>query len=999
MPRPIFDVEQYELRGITPEVFTKDQQTQVRKALARTQGQIDWSAQLLGFNGSNYWGLANPKSDHTYNWVGLPETMNEKRQMQTGAFGVYGKNTPYEEWPSPFNRSKVKASGDAKFHIWEKDGKTMLSALGQHDELDYLDDLTLIVGGHYIFDAEVEFEILYGGDQDSVDPSVTIYPEYDENLWTRLEVKRFINGSLVVKIKGSDSDGLALNIVNWEDISDWTPSQVRRQFLGVWGNKGSQLSTDFLFDSLDLHACEEHHSLRLTPRRHVYTIAELLDTVGLEPTSWTGLYPEKFIFRAEGCVDDLVPKFPVLNNGTGNPWWGDKYWDPSFLKSQEEMAECYPNCNTWIKAWQNIEQNLYDNGEFPALCPWETYIDYDNDVFATNPQDKTLLDDFTYFDPASKGSQKEGYYNREAHPAYPSACDANYIWPKIDDSLNNGTFESIAEEMVLGATFDEVDEGVYDRNPFSGMSSFEFTWDAINASGWINPPCLSWVFDPLLDNGTLEQGFHDVFPPPANDEERWLWSEGPWATANDGEYDENEKIYTLISDNTGDLCDPLTPWKGFDDGEFDDYSNVCECEPGPDVPAPPGTLCEIPGCYVPPEDHCGTDGGELTFVGPPDYEEDCECEVECCEVDNLEIPPPPVYVGPNIVDDNVYTAICSPPASPDIITWCELEPVWIKLQGFDEALLNFQPSLNNSFYPLRTWKNQVLVQTDTVPVLKGHYEFRNFLVADTNSGPEPEDSYRSYVRLPAEYSREGKEWGRATQICNNQVYFSAPKRLSEVDLRGNKYSPRNYEQLYRKANLVDDILIYHEDYLYSEAYDDFTEASQGAFQSAVVSFEEPSPIPYLYGDVSDYEHLAQRRTDKEGNWMGQYYRVGTGQNPTGHVQTDVENGLLIEVPKRNDPVYDESSLKRPNITFLEENPLVKESNYLVGYAYFTADISASEEAVFEPSFTQCWRNPLIDNDKEVKGECVYSPLDSNTAYLLHPTPLNPQRVKQPKVIA
>ena len=293
----------------------------------------------------------------------------------------------------------------------------------------------------------------------------------------------------------------------------------------------------------------------------------------------------------------------------------------------------------------------------------------------------------------------------------------------------------------------------------------------------------------------------------------------------------------------------------------------------------------------------------------------------------------------------------------------------------------------------------MLVQTDTVPVLKGHYEFRNFLVADTNSGPEPEDSYRSYVRLPAEYSREGKEWGRATQICNNQVYFSAPKRLSEVDLRGNKYSPRNYEQLYRKANLVDDVLIYHEDYLYSEAYDDFTEASQGAFQSAVVSFEEPSPIPYLYGDVSDYEHLAQRRTDKEGNWMGQYYRVGTGQNPTGHVQTDVENGLLIEVPKRNDPVYDESSLKRPNITFLEENPLVKESNYLVGYAYFTADISASEEAVFEPSFTQCWRNPLIDNDKEVNGECVYSPLDSNTAYLLHPTPLNPQRVKQPKVIA
>jgi len=1000
MPRPIFDLEQYELRGVEPEVFTKEQQTGIRKALARTHGQIDWTAQLLGFNGTNYWGLANPKSDNTYNWVGLPETMNEKRQMQTGAFGVYGKDKSYDLWPSPFNRSVVKASADTKFHIEEKNGKIVLSALGQHDDLTYLEDLTLIVGGMYIFDAEVEFKVLYGGDQDSSEPSIETYVEYDENVWTRLEVKRHINGSLVVSIKGSDATPLALQVESWKDISDWTLPEVQKQFLGVWGNKGNQLSTDFLFDSLDLHACEEHHSLRLTPRRYVYTISELLDTVGLEPTVWTGLYPDKFIFRVVGCETDLVPKYPVLGNGVGNPWYGDKYWPPTYVEDQEEMGECYPDCNTWMKSWQNFEEELYDNGEFPALCPDDpTYRDYDNDLFANNPQAETLLDDFEYHEDAARGSEREGFYNRDAHPPSPSACDVDYVFPEIENTLDNGTFEQVAADMVIGALYDIADEGLYDRNPYSGMTGFEFTWDALNAGGWLNPPCLSWVFDPTLDNGTLEEDMHDVFPPKVHDADEWLWATGPWATANDGTYDEKEDIYTLVAEDPTDICNPLDVWSGYDDGEFDDYSNVCGCEPGPDIPQPPGTLCEIPSCYVPPEDHCETDGGDYTFIGPPNYEEDCECEVECCEVDNEEIPPPPPYTGPNIVDDNIYTSICSPPPSPDIITWCEVEPVFVKLQGFDETLMNFQPSVNNSFFPLRTWKNHVLVQTDTVPTRKGHHEFRNFLVADTNSGPEPEDNYRSFVRLPAEYSRDGKEWGRATQVCNNQIYFSTPKQLSEVDMRGEKYSPRNYEQLYRKGDLIDDVVIYHEDYLYSEAYDDFTEASQGAFQSAVVSHEEPKPIPYFYGTVADYNHLAQRRVDKQGDWTGKYYRVGNGTNSTGHVETDIQNGVLIEVDKANAPVYDESGLKRPNISFPEENPLVKESNYLVGYAYFSADISASEEAIFDPDKTQCWRNPLIDNETLIDGECTYSPLESNTVYLLHPTPLDPQRVKQKKVLA
>ena len=127
MPRPIFDIEEYELRGSEPVAFTEDQKLRINKTTSRVHGQIDWTAQLLGFNGPNYWGRSNPKEDFSYNWVGLVETMDEKRQMQTGAFGVYNKDKDYSTWPAPFNRSDVKASADYSFHIWDDQRHTPTS--------------------------------------------------------------------------------------------------------------------------------------------------------------------------------------------------------------------------------------------------------------------------------------------------------------------------------------------------------------------------------------------------------------------------------------------------------------------------------------------------------------------------------------------------------------------------------------------------------------------------------------------------------------------------------------------------------------------------------------------------------------------------------------------------------------------------------------------------------------------------------------------------------
>ena len=424
MPRPVFDIEQYELRGIKPEVFTEEQKQKQNKALARVHGQIDWTAQLLGFNGPNYWGQANPKQDYSYNFVGLPETMNEKRQMQTGAFGVYNKDKDYSQWPAPFNRKKILASGDFSFHIWtdDEDKKTHVAPFGQGEDLTYEDDPILFVGGQYIFDGEVEFEVLYGGDQNDRDPSIHFETFYDEGVWTRLRVDRFINGSLRVSIKSKKAEPFTFEVIDWEDISDWNKERVYKQFIGCWGNKGASLSFDSQFDFLSIHGFEEHHGLYLDPTLVTLTVEQLLAKVGLEPSYWTHLHPEKFVFTAVGC-GPLVPYQPVMKP-VGNPWFRGKYWTPSYIPDRVEVGECQPDCNSWLKSWQLLEDRSFDDGEYVAICPSDpSHIEYDNDIFATNPQAETLLEDWEYHVPEYPVERKtELYYNRVWNPPEPTDC-------------------------------------------------------------------------------------------------------------------------------------------------------------------------------------------------------------------------------------------------------------------------------------------------------------------------------------------------------------------------------------------------------------------------------------------------------------------------------------------------------------------------------------------------------------------------------------------------
>ena len=471
-----------------------------------------------------------------------------------------------------------------------------------------------------------------------------------------------------------------------------------------------------------------------------------------------------------------------------------------------------------------------------------------------------------------------------------------------------------------------------------------------------------------------------------------MYDDGPWATASNGFYD--SQPIPCDTDQYSTLDAPCTSnevWCGFDDGEYDETDEYCECETFEQADQ---SQCYIDPCVVADLD-CDADGGILTVYGPPNYEEDCECVVDCCLVDNEEIPPPPPYLGPDVINGEIYDRYCKPQLDPPPeIELCPVQPVLVELVELTENMtLSMLPSVRNSFTPLRLWKNHTLMVTDEVPAKEGFEEYRNFFAADTNRGAEPEASYRHFVRLPMEYIREGREWTRAVQVCRNQSYFSAPDNLSQTLFDKEDAKPTVYCEEYRNDPEAT-IAIYDESFFHSSVSED-SELLGTGFEDSIIAVEEEKPLPYAYANVEHYDALASRNPTKDGEWRGKYYTLGPGEKLSGHLTQDLSTGSLIELDYA--PVYDESPVKRVDTTFGNDLPKVKMKNYVVSYAYFMADLSASEEPTFEPSVSYCWRNPIIDNDTDVNGECVFTPTESNTAYLLHPQEIDyGKRTREPR---
>ena len=868
MPKPTFDVNEYELRGLTPDVFTKEQRDKLNKTLSRVHGQIDWTAQLLGFNGPNYWGQSDPRADFSYNWTGLPETMNEKRQMQVGAFGVYNKDKEYDQWPSPFNRSEIKASGDFNIHVYEKNGFTYLGPAGQGEEIDFRYDPTIFVGSSYVFDAELTLTVQGGGSVENILDVTTFYKE--DRIWTRVFVKNTSENISIVKA-GSVSSPAYLIVSQWEDITDWNLDGVKSQFIGLWGNKGNQLSMDFAFDSLDLHGYDEVYALHFDEQGISVALEDLLEKVGLEPTEWTQYAVEYFSFVVGENCEAGSPDFP-------------------------------------------IEIITIDNGDFDAPIPPSGSLD-NGIIDPVVPTDDII----------SSGIYEKDYVDSILYPGehefFSCSDDCNY---KLD------IYQKPAENT-------------------GGIGSFIFKIEDLLPCASFNFPCIEWVFDSDLDNGEYQRTTG-----PKN---------GPWAIANDGEYDELRTCPEDASQGV-DRCDG-DPFCGFVNGIYD---------------RPTGTDVRCDDVLDPEVVCTDADGGIMTVNGIPNYE-DCDCYTNnCCLIDNdiYDLSQtPPAYLGPNLVNGGTQGNA----GSGDL---CLTDPIRVQLtEVVDSIAWKMEPSIRNSLTPLRIWKNHVLTVIDQEP--PEGTDYYNFLVADENRGPEPEDSYRYFVRLPLEYQRNGKEWSRAVAVCNNQGYFSAPPKLAETeDDPKSSLRPFLYDETYWRSDLKEYSTFYHEDFLSSQLRRS-NDVTQPGFTESSLNFDGDSQSGFAPAFISEYDPFSLRLPDPDGEWIGHYliYGVNPDVVKTGFLETDVISSAFLINPFEKDPIWDESAIKNPNVEFPDSNDKAALKNYVVSYAYFACDFSAADDPVFEPGLSHNWRREEVECAEKIGDECVSSLYQTNTAYRLH----------------
>lgn len=365
MPRPIFDREQYELRGHLPEVYTEKQKETLNRVLSRVNGQLDWNAQLLGFNGDGYWGSRIPTTDGTYKWKGLPQTVSEKRAVQVGTFGVYDKDKDYAQRPAPFRRDEVRASADFVFHVYSRDGKTRVTPFGQPEDLLYSEEPFLISGGEYVFDALVTATATNGANS-----SLFVTQDLAQGI-TSVRVLDSAPSGVHISRDGGDESPFLFLIRDWEDISDWTSSQVLSQFLGVWGNKGNHISSHFLFDALDLHGFSEEEGLSLDNILSGLTVLDLLEMVGLKPGPATGYTTAHYNFKVEDC-DELYQ--PTVSQETKIVRLETQNFEQILLEDGQELSIDDGACAQEAFVGFSLETDgpeesttITDNGTFEAL--------------------------------------------------------------------------------------------------------------------------------------------------------------------------------------------------------------------------------------------------------------------------------------------------------------------------------------------------------------------------------------------------------------------------------------------------------------------------------------------------------------------------------------------------------------------------------------------------------------------------------------------------------
>ena len=942
---PSFNVSEYELYGRTNPYLTSDQLTAVIETENRVNQQLDWVAQLLGWSGPAY-------------WFNLVSNVSQKRQLLTGSYGVYNSflypevreirnwentvvvkadeniqvgqvfylgdnsytlqslsvegdnyvlslgeltdqfysdiaanlqlkvDSPLAK-PFPFNRPSPNGSADSSFVVVLSDDPpgtmSLLCESGSNILLPVIYNV-LYADSRVFFNLPVQ--LVVGNEIDPGSPT-EINPLYD-----------FVRELWYIDIPASLSEGGAglsatlayngyqteISILTWSLESDWGNLSTLENFKGVWANKGGKLPFNFVFDSLSLHGFDDTKSLYLAPIERALKFNDLLDLVYYQRASTS-------------------PTPPGVT-GRNQVWWNSQSGKFSVFR-----GDCF-NCGPWVEIRYPVDADSPYTPDyiFPDVPAFRDYLDpidagqvvriLDAEGLSTLDQVSGLTGSVTgpcQVDLCSQGSlpwvMTEAVYPDE--PKF--RTDAQFLPGNVPIKiLNSSGLSDATDKYTIQNLFTTVSE------PYATL----LMKDASQGGGdwYISPPSeLKYIgntslFDTAPTDGEL---YWDYSQPNESARaaaifyyDRWEYVIDHWELQGD-----------WVAINNYPLVAP--PPSTINYGVLDIF-----CEDNLLTPGDTFQTYDYQISYT-------VDAGVFNFTYRP---------ITFAGVSSF----PQI-----IISDSLTTAY-----RYDIT-----DTVFSGIQ------FNMTPNVMDCATPLRIWKSDALFSVDDYSSITNE-RFINPLVADDNSGPGDENWERYFVRLPPSYPRNGDQWQKVNLICQDFGLWGSPLSPEDMVCPPQDEQPRIYEEVFLfNQEPSNPIHLYSEPYLYSNI--DYRMGPSSEYENAAIipGFDIPGD-GYYEASLTSYDPLHHRQADvssqakkRFGDWAGIYVRANPCEAISGFLVNDLESKT---VEKIDAPDWDASIYKFPSTCVLDESSSTVDANhYKVGYAFFSADLSAAEDGFFD----------------------------------------------------
>lgn len=949
---PTFNVSDFELRSYTNPYLTPSQASEVEETESRVNSQLDFLAQMLGWNGPNYWG-------------NLPSSVNQKRQLLGGTFGVYNSYViprVYEirNWDNkivvdklqflrpgrqtqvarillgenvyqlesvevegdkylisvgeldqeffdliaaneplradiptyrsaPFRREDIGISGDASF-VCGNDGAELVLFPGYDTEKKFPTKfIALFAGAVYYFDQPIYLSL-----SDSLVPDVTPSYDSDKNLWYFQVPSDIVNAAgITAFLAWGNSDPVQANNYSLEiTIQPWVdPSDWgTTNVLDNFRGVWGNKGGDLPFNFL-------FDSLSI----HGFSERDSIYLPDVEASlNFNDIV--NYVYHQKTIISEVAPGGAKL----GDLWWNDATGVLAvWLQNEGE-------CGEWVEI---------DYRQQPRQIPPPQVVYPDVATFRANSGSLSVgtvvrIDDITGLSVADNVLGVQGTLAASGSLILHRDSSAPYWTP--DEFRYVGVADFEVDSLLLPFKTPVV---IYDAtNLAPSGANYRINNLSITIAGNYEVLLMKYYTNTsweIYPDSILKYIAHSaLFGSPQQGEMWWdfansdpesratsIYYQSAWVNVTQT-YSSESPGFALNLDTILFYCDGVLVQEGVS-CVTDDYVLTLHTD-------------EATGKY-------NISYRARTFAGRTQF--------------------PTITISDSLT--TTYRA--------DITNLV-----------FSGLTYYMSPNTYNAETPLRLWKSQALQVAETVD----HLEEKNYinpLLADLNNGPGPENWEKYFVRLPLEYGRDETVWQKVALICQNFGYWGSSIEPEQMRCPPEDDLPVIYEELFLYDQPVPDYTyVYSEPYLYSNvAYFNSVETGRfqnsGVYPATDVEFDEFSEAALV-----EYEPLHNRQADVTspvnqgyGDWLGEYVNVNPCTPLTGFFTTDLLDGGITPVKA---PVWDASIYKfAPTCENSQESYSVDANHYKIGYAYFVADASAAEDTFFDISQEAAWRYPVTQD--------------------------------------